>query len=763
MTRRNRKIDPYAAVLFAFVVIGRTFFTSKIFMATLVTGADEIGTIASAAYFAGCDWTEVMADSIYYGFGYSMLLAPVFRLFREPSAIHQALLFSNNVLIGLCGVLGYGILTRFFGMKNRISAVLTAAIMVLFFPLSFNGNLFINETMLSLLVLVVLFLMLWLNGLKKGWKKNIGTVLLSVVLCYSLLVHTRSLVFIAVTIAVIACMFWFTRQCMVNAFIFVPCLAVGGMLSQACIKAVQRRLWSVEAGNTSELANTAEYLTASMLENVKGLFSYTGIKLYLMEILGQIYTMTVLTYGINIIAFVGSIIFLRSFIKKRNKELNVMITVIFSVMGVTVTMAASSLAALNVVQKHVDAGTVSKWFLYNRYWSIYMLPVILLGGYFLAHYRRLVIKLFAPCLGLLLFLVFLFNGYLGYRFGGLKNVSTGVFYPFFCIGFWTYGDNIPDTAFFKITLFVLAVFLLFFLLVRCKKLNVGLAGLCLLLVANYVYGTCQITLRISDTLAGQFADVAKLVRDSGYDSEYIYTNGTYSALKLWLQDLFPHQKVVYRMPETGDAVAVTDQLSGEFFNGGWKAVHVAHAGDLLYEDLYVFVRGGVLSERLAALGYPVRDADLRELTGYFIMPFAKADEQEVLGGIVNGSVEQHFTVSEQMEASDFRVEMRMATYMRENQGILRLEVVQGSKILPFTIHKAAIVDNDWFGVDVCGHGLHQGEAVIRITDPDNDSDQCVTIYTVDTEQLGELYFQGTKNDRKLNLRIKELKPSGGKS
>lgn len=601
MTRRNRKIDPYAAVLFAFVVIGRTFFTSKIFMATLVTGADEIGTIASAAYFAGCDWTEVMADSIYYGFGYSMLLAPVFRLFREPSAIHQALLFSNNVLIGLCGVLGYGILTRFFGMKNRISAVLTAAIMVLFFPLSFNGNLFINETMLSLLVLVVLFLMLWLNGLKKGWKKNIGTVLLSVVLCYSLLVHTRSLVFIAVTIAVIACMFWFTRQCMVNAFIFVPCLAVGGMLSQACIKAVQRRLWSVEAGNTSELANTAEYLTASMLENVKGLFSYTGIKLYLMEILGQIYTMTVLTYGINIIAFVGSIIFLRSFIKKRNKELNVMITVIFSVMGVTVTMAASSLAALNVVQKHVDAGTVSKWFLYNRYWSIYMLPVILLGGYFLAHYRRLVIKLFAPCLGLLLFLVFLFNGYLGYRFGGLKNVSTGVFYPFFCIGFWTYGDNIPDTAFFKITLFVLAVFLLFFLLVRCKKLNVGLAGLCLLLVANYVYGTCQITLRISDTLAGQFADVAKLVRDSGYDSEYIYTNGTYSALKLWLQDLFPHQKVVYRMPETGDAVAVTDQLSGEFFNGGWKAVHVAHAGDLLYEDLYVFVRGGYCQSGLQRL------------------------------------------------------------------------------------------------------------------------------------------------------------------
>jgi len=185
-------------------------------------------------------------------------------------------------------------------------------------------------------------------------------------------------------------------------------------------------------------------------------------------------------------------------------------------------------------------------------------------------------------------------------------------------------------------------------------------------------------------------------------------------------------------------------------------VHADRAGELLYKDLYVFVRGGVLTDRLAEIGYPVCDVDLWELTGYFFMPFAKEDEREVLGGIINGSVEQHIMISEQMAASDFRVEMHMATYMRENQGVLRLEIIQGANVLSFDIDKAAIVDNEWLGVDVRGHCLEEGEAVIRITDSDNDSDQCVTVYTIDTGQLGDLYFQGMKNSRKLDLRIKEL-------
>lgn len=782
VSQRKSRADCYPIVLFFIVVAGRTFFTARIFMSTLVTGADEIGTIASAAYFAGYQWTDVISDTLYYGFGYSMLVAPVFRLFENPAVIHQALLFVNNLLIGLCGVFAYKILTSYFGIRNRKSAVLIAAVMVLFFPLSFNGNLFMNETMLSLLVLLVLFLMLRLNRMEQGWRKNGSTILLGVVLCYSLLVHTRSLVLIAVTVLVIICMYFVTGRCMVNAFIFIPLLTAGAAFSQACVKAVQKGLWLVETGKSSDLANSTGYLTSSILDNLQKLFSYEGMKLYLMEILGQIYTMTVLTYGVNIIAVVGTALFLHSYSPKRimagvsikgnDKRLqkdkyiyltarntSIMTAVLFSVMGVVITMAASSLAALDVVERQMGAGTASKWFLYSRYWSIYMLPVILLGGYFLYCCRGFAARLFFDCFFLMLGIAFLFSGYIGYRFCGQENKATGVFYPFLSIGFWNYNDTISSVSFFKITLLVTAVFFIFFLLVYQNKLNLAFAGLCALLAVNYVYGTCQVTLRISKTLSEQFAEVGKLVRDSGYNSEFIYTNGTYSPFKLWLQDLFPHQRVVYDIAESEgkEAIAVTDQVSEEFFDGEWSVVHEDHEGELLYEDLYVFARGMELTDRLAELGYMVRDPDLQELTGYYIMPFAdEADEQEALGGILNGSVEQYFTVTDPMADSDFRIELFMATYMRQNQGILRLEIVQDAKVLSFDIDKSVIEDNAWFGVDVCGHGLRAGEAVVRITDPDNDSEQCVTVYTVDTDQLGDLYFQGMKSSRKLNMRVKKL-------
>ena len=41
-SQRKSRADCYPIVLFFIVVAGRTFFTARIFMSTLVTGADEI-------------------------------------------------------------------------------------------------------------------------------------------------------------------------------------------------------------------------------------------------------------------------------------------------------------------------------------------------------------------------------------------------------------------------------------------------------------------------------------------------------------------------------------------------------------------------------------------------------------------------------------------------------------------------------------------------------------------------------------------------
>lgn len=389
--RIGKNTDYYPILLFAAVVVIRTFFTQKIFTSTCVTGEDEICTIASAAYFAGYDWSEILSDTRYYGFGYSMFLAPVFILFKEPATIHHLMLFSNNVLIALCGIIAYEILIRFFKMKKRSMALLTAGTVVLYLPLSFYGNLFLNECMLSLLVWVVLYLLLLLNEEEEGKHKNIYSVFLGAVLGYSLMVHSRSMVLIAASVGTVLAVYMITKRNMVNTAFFFPVLIFGSCISQLSVKVMQRKLWLTQNGR--ELVNSMEDVVMRFVENLKLLLSCQGWKLYGSEILGQIYTMAVFTYGIFIIACVEIFLFLRFFWRKnrggRGSKTDTckLVVILFGSFGLVMTLVSSALVALQKVEEDNADGIASKMFLYYRYWSIYMLVFLLLGGYFLYKYR----------------------------------------------------------------------------------------------------------------------------------------------------------------------------------------------------------------------------------------------------------------------------------------------------------------------------------------------------------------------------------------
>ncbi len=67
----------YQILIFVSIFIIKSIFNS--FLSTLVqiSGADEFGTIAGASYFAGLNWSDVVSHVSYYGFGYSMFMAPV--------------------------------------------------------------------------------------------------------------------------------------------------------------------------------------------------------------------------------------------------------------------------------------------------------------------------------------------------------------------------------------------------------------------------------------------------------------------------------------------------------------------------------------------------------------------------------------------------------------------------------------------------------------------------------------------------------------
>ena len=71
----------------------------------MTTGQDEFGTVASASYFAGYDWSAMVSEIKYYGFGYSILMAPIYWITDNPQIIFQVMIGFNSICLGISGVI----------------------------------------------------------------------------------------------------------------------------------------------------------------------------------------------------------------------------------------------------------------------------------------------------------------------------------------------------------------------------------------------------------------------------------------------------------------------------------------------------------------------------------------------------------------------------------------------------------------------------------------------------------------------------------
>ena len=92
---------------------------------------DEFGYWASAAKVIGYEWSEVASLGSYYSFGYSLLLAPLLKLFREGIAAYRAAIAVNMILMCMGGGLLYKSGSRLFPGLDRGKRILISGIAVL--------------------------------------------------------------------------------------------------------------------------------------------------------------------------------------------------------------------------------------------------------------------------------------------------------------------------------------------------------------------------------------------------------------------------------------------------------------------------------------------------------------------------------------------------------------------------------------------------------------------------------------------------------
>lgn len=360
------------------------------------TISDETATIAGSAYLAGLDWSAVVSHAGYYGSGFTILLFPIFKMTDNPFIIYRVILVAACIFQGFIAWISYYLLKHYFKVKEKwflcLSSIACSYMVVT------RTSVVFNEHMLIFNAWLIALLLCKLNEFHNDKKKKaIFTVLLFVVLSYSLLLHTRAITLWFSLALVIGIVYLIEKRMLLSLPILVGCGGLGFLLSTIYIKRVQSRIWL--AGESGNLRNATVHLG--------GGYDFTLIetwKAWLGIIFGQTNTIIFITGGLALIFLIRAFSITIDYFKTKKVDYRVrkevlkqnemqmesslrsytVILFLYFLFCIAATIFAQSFiwlqGATEAVQDGVGTGLYGvKAFTYIRYFGPYTGPIFMTG------------------------------------------------------------------------------------------------------------------------------------------------------------------------------------------------------------------------------------------------------------------------------------------------------------------------------------------------------------------------------------------------
>lgn len=183
---------------------------------------DEFGYWGNAASLAGYDWKELIAETPYYAWGYSIWLVPIIIFFRTPEVWYKAAIFLNIFLLIVSYFFCCGVAKRLFSKVNK-NIIYIVCFLVIIYP---SNIIYVqvawSETLLYCLMWVATYLMIRLDE-KFSYLK---TVVLILVLLYMYMVHARSIGIVGIGLLCILLIILKNKK---SVFSFLCVLAIAGL------------------------------------------------------------------------------------------------------------------------------------------------------------------------------------------------------------------------------------------------------------------------------------------------------------------------------------------------------------------------------------------------------------------------------------------------------------------------------------------------------------------------------------------------------
>ena len=318
--------------------------------------ADEFGYWSYAAGLAGYDWSDIASLGSYYSYGYSLILLPVFLIFKDGVIAYRAAMVVNIALLAVC-----------FFIRQKMGRTFYAAAAV-FYP----TWLFYAGTTFAEILLVTLYLttcMLLLKYLQTDNKRYMALMLAA--MFYMYLVHLRAIGVLVSGTAVL--LLYNIRKYSIRKYIMrnggrkvrsvlVPAAAAAVILAVGLLMGLFiKNYWTgMVYGDTADtLKNANDY--AGQFEKIAYIFSIDGLKNLIISVSGKILYLGLASYGL---AYFGIIYAVRRVRERKYFPLFVLLT----------TAAALMICAIYTIRPgRVDTLT------YGRYHE-YVMPVLLMMG-----------------------------------------------------------------------------------------------------------------------------------------------------------------------------------------------------------------------------------------------------------------------------------------------------------------------------------------------------------------------------------------------
>lgn len=329
---------------------------------------DEYGYWGNAAYLAGLNWSDTVSKIPYYSYGYSLLLVPLFWIFKNTINMYRGAIVLNGIMLSVSFLLCYNISKKLICGVNKY-ILMSISILISMYPTYIvYSNIAWSECLLVLICWLLTLCFVGLNN-KSSIRKFILIGFLS---GYVYTVHQRSLGILVASIIVIFLMRIFNKINLKQFLsVIIPFILI--IISSFYLKnIVQSNLWL----NGAEITIN-DY--SGQLSKLRQLFTLNGLVSAIKELIGQLFYLGAASFMIFYLGLYELVYKLRKTILSSLKiksltvinEDNNFYAYLFLFIALLLTIAISVVFMINPI-------SLDK-IIYGRYTEMIISPVFLVG------------------------------------------------------------------------------------------------------------------------------------------------------------------------------------------------------------------------------------------------------------------------------------------------------------------------------------------------------------------------------------------------